>query len=152
MAEFIKNNKFLVHVAAEISFVCILVIYIYKNNRNTYSHIQYLEQKLYAYESILEKHEQLLNTLLSKKVSFKEPLKISKSDYSPTSPTPPSSPLSPPTPPSSPSLSPSSSLSFSNKIRSIDDNDVKIVENDEVNDEIMDNEINEELNKLNLLK
>lgn len=72
--EFIKNNKFLVHVVAEVSCLCLVVLYIAKNNKGIYNHMQYLEQKLYQYENILEKHDQLLSTLLNKKVSFKEPL------------------------------------------------------------------------------
>ena len=104
MSEFIKKNKFLVHVASEVLCLCLIIMYIFKNNRGIYNHIQYLEQKLYTYETILEKHEQLLNKLLNKKVQFKEPVKTVQHHPSQTfrrqsvenHPSPPPSPPSPP--------------------------------------------------------
>ncbi len=88
MADFIKKNKFLAHVITEICCLALVVSYIMKTNRNTNTHLQFLEQKLYQYEAILDRHERSLDVLMSKHVSFREPLKV----YSPK----PEEPLSPP--------------------------------------------------------
>ncbi len=84
MTDFIKKNKFLVHVVTEICCLSLVVFYMVRSNKNIYNHLQYLEQKLYKYEAILERHEQSLNTLLNKKVSLNEPLKVYASSPPPS--------------------------------------------------------------------
>jgi hypothetical protein len=150
MSEFLKNNKFLVHVASEVFCLCIIIMYIFKNNRGIYNHMQYLEQKLYACENVLEKHDQLLSTLLNRKVhsvqSQHQPSlqptrqmpELSRSSSPPPSHPPPSHPPPSPSPPTQ-------AVVFVQ-----DDEDVEVIETPEVEEDNMDEEINEELNKLNL--
>ena len=130
MSEFIQKNKFLVHVCTEVSCLCLLVLYMVKNNNSIYKHMKYLEQKLNHYDNVLEKHDQLLTALLNKKVSFKEqPVQVRK-------PTPQSKPATPPPQ--------QSAVSY--------DDDEEIIETPSIEDDNLDEEIQEELNKLQLSK
>jgi hypothetical protein len=137
MTDFVRKNKFMVHVAAEILCLVVLVTFLVKTHKGIYEHIKYLEQKLYQYESVLEKHDQLLNTLLNKKVSFKEPIKTTIPSSSPrpipTSKSPPPAPPSLPSPP------------LPQRHTEIED-DVKIT--DITEDEEMDKEISDEVRKV----
>ena len=125
-----KKNKFLVHVATEAICLCFILVYVVKCNRSLKSRVKYLEDKLFQCENVLAKHDHLFSKLLQRPVSYQpKPTRHSPPPPQPRQQTEQQSP--PPTP-----SHPSDSL----LIEDID------YENG------MDDEINEELNKLNLIK
>lgn len=64
MSTFIKNNKFMIHVVSEVVCLCGIVMFISRNNKSIYDHIQHLEDKIAIQKSKLERHEQLFQKLL----------------------------------------------------------------------------------------
>jgi len=130
MTEFIKKNKLLTHVVAECSCLCLMFIYINRTNNNLGKQIQFLEQKLYQYENILEKHDQILSTLLNKKIN--SPVRMAKEVRFAPAPAPKRR-REPPT--------------VSPVLEEEEEYDAVSVDED-----TLDDEINQELDKLNLLK
>lgn len=68
MSEFVKQNKLLVHIFAEFSCMCLIVLYASKQNKETCKRIQSLEYKI-------KQLEDLINKMLpsKQKVTFKQP-------------------------------------------------------------------------------
>jgi hypothetical protein len=77
--EFIKQNKTITHIASELVCVVVLVMYISRNNAKIYKHMKMLEEKVFKYEEILKSHEEILSKLIGgKSVSFREPISDTK--------------------------------------------------------------------------
>lgn len=134
MTDFIKKNKFLTHVIVECSCLCLMFLYVNRTSNNLGKQIQFLEQKIYQYENILEKHDQILNSILNRKLN--SPVRMAKEvRFKKVSPEPVRPKFQ--RPPSGPPL-----------------NSPQLEEEDREEDreEDLDDEINQELDKLNLLK
>jgi hypothetical protein len=129
----VKKNKFLVHVATEAICLCFILIYVVKCNRTLKSRVQYLEDKIFQCENVLAKHDSLFSKLLQRPVSYQPKPTRHRSPQPSSPPTPP-----PPTPRHTQPVE----VQYSETLL-IEDIDY---ENG------MDDEINEELNKLNLIK
>jgi hypothetical protein len=189
MSEFIQRNKLMIHIAAEITFGCLLVLYVLRSNKSLYTRIIYLEDKLSQFEKTLQEQDQLIQSLLrnNRKVDSVPPTSLPT--LSPISQSPPtakpkrlrppqpkptpapiqmipssipsSTPSSIPSPrPSPPPPTPSSTSRsrYQPTLETIPeedeymDQDIEVLETEEVYEENMDEEIENELQKLNLKK
>jgi hypothetical protein len=136
MSEFISKNKFLIHVSVEVLVLCMIVLYISRNNSGIYNHMRYLEQKLYIIEQTLENHQQILSGM-GQQVPSPPPAPRAI----PQPPQPPQPTLQPdPTPLLPPTVVPQ-------KVETME-----IIETPSVDNDNMDIEIEEELRGLNLIK
>lgn len=180
MSEFIQRNKLMIHIAAEITFGCLLILYVLRSNKGLYSRIIYLEDKLSQFEKTLQEQDQLIQSLLrTKKMNTSLPPPSSPSSYpTPTHPTslptlsavssPSSTPPAPVVkskrlkpsqkytsahapPPSRPRYQPTLDTIYEEEVEDLDHN-VDVIETEQVYEENMDEEIENELQKLNLKK
>ncbi len=127
MSNFLKTNSVLIHIIAEGVSICLIVMYMLKTNRS-------LSQRITQLEQTIDAHTQLLNRLVSKGVRPVATPRVAQQPLPPQQsqqPLPPQQPQQP-LPPQQP-LQPL-----------IEANDNASLE------EEMDNEINNELEKLNL--
>jgi hypothetical protein len=136
MSEFIKQNKLIAHIFAEIACMCCIVLYINNNNKRVCGYISGLEAKITHYENILQKHENMLNKILdikTKKVTFKTqeapPKKHIVAKQKSVSPPPPPRALSP-------------------IYEDESDDDIEVIQTKSVEEDYLDEEISDELNRL----
>lgn len=70
MTEFIKNNKFTIHIVTEIICMCGIVMFINRNNKSIYEHFKYIEDKLEMYKKKIEDQDNVIELLKRKVIYF----------------------------------------------------------------------------------
>lgn len=73
MSDYLKNAKY-IHVATEILYACVMTYYVFSKNKQMNARIEKLESVIYHYEQIINEHEKMLQMLLNNKVSKKQQL------------------------------------------------------------------------------
>ncbi len=144
MSDFIKKNGRLVHIVSELSCLVGVILYIFKNNEKMYNHIKHLEDSMASLSERLNMYEKRLRA--SKPHS---PIK----SYTPSQMHVPSHTLQSHTP--SHTLQPSHSLQshipYHSSPSDLQDPEIEMITTSSIDNDDLDEEIKEELTKLDLL-
>lgn len=68
------NNKYLVHVISEVVCISMIALYMLRTNRNVQARLSFLESKIQQYEQILQDHNDLIQTLVKINTPMSKPV------------------------------------------------------------------------------
>jgi hypothetical protein len=149
------NNKYLVHVISEVVCISMLALYMLRTNRNIQARLSFLESKIQQYEQILQDHNDLIQTLVKINTPMSKPLPAKPKQVVKNQPQ--QVVRSQPQQPSSSHQPPVNVRAYREKyeptLDSIPEENVEdIIETDGVYEDNLDEEIENELSKLNLTR